>query len=71
MLYLECKFENIKLLWNSTRLSIPAIVIVACVLVTVSSDRSKGGQSHYVGSEVCKDCHLKEYEGFVVNAKKS
>ena len=73
MLYLECKVENINLAWNSARLSIPAIVIVACVMVTVSSGRSEsnGGQSIYVGSEACKDCHLKEYEGFVVNAKKS
>jgi hypothetical protein len=73
MLYLKCKYENINLAWNSTRLSIPAIVIVACVLVPVSSGRSEGngGQSIYVGSEACKDCHPTEYESFVVNAKKS
>lgn len=46
------------------------LIIVFCSVLTFP-EHSQGGDTHYVGSKACAECHEKEYANFSKYAKKA
>jgi len=50
---------------------VAVLLVAAAVLVPAPARSDKTAEKRFVGSEACKECHLRQYEAFTGHAKKS